>query len=69
MYRGAVVGLLLGLLLWWSEYDLAEGLLQKPHLIILPVALGIFIVGLRNRMKKVGSWDPESIAQNRNGRV
>ena len=69
MDRGAVVGLLIGLLLWWSEYEPAEGLLQKPHLIILPVAFGIGIVALRNRRKKVGAWDPETIARNRSGRV
>ncbi|MBY6015195.1 MULTISPECIES: hypothetical protein [Sphingomonadales] len=67
--RGAAIGLLFGLLLWWSAFEPAEGLFQKPHLIILPAAFGIVIVGLRNRKKKVGSWDPETIAQNRDGRV
>ncbi|WP_335733286.1 hypothetical protein [Qipengyuania sp.] len=69
MNRGAVIGLLFGLLLWWSEFEPAAGLLQKPHLIVLPAAFGIVIVGLRNRKKKVGSWDREAIAQNRDGRV
>ena len=67
--RGAAIGLLFGLLLWWSAFESAEGLFQKPQLIILPVAFSIFIVGLRNRKKKVGDWDPETIEQNRDGRV
>ncbi len=69
MNRGAGIGLFFGLLLWWSEFEPAEGLLQKPQLILLPVAFGIVIVALRNRKKKVGSWDPETIAQNRDGHV
>ena len=69
MDRGALVGLLIGVLLWWSEYEPNEGLFQKTYLIILPVAFGIGSVALRNRRKRVGAWDPETIARNRRGRV
>ncbi len=69
MNRGLVIGLFIGGLLWWGAYEPSEGLFQNSQLIIFPAAMGILIVTLRNRMKKVGAWDPEIIARNRRGRV
>ena len=65
---GAIVGFAIGLVIWWSEYDRAEGLFQRPQLIIVPTALGILVVSLRNRRKKVGAYNPEIIERNRRGR-
>ena len=64
---GAIVGLAIGFLVWWSAYDSAAGLLQNPQLIIVPAAIGILIVSLRNRRKKVGPFDPETIERNKRG--
>ena len=64
---GAIVGLAIGFLIWWSAYDQAAGLLQDPQLIIVPVAIGILAVSLRNRRKKVGPYDPEIIERNKRG--
>lgn len=69
MDKGALVGFVIGALLWWSAYEPAAGLFQNPHLIILPVAFGIGIVALRDRRRKVGAWDPETAARNRRGRL
>jgi hypothetical protein len=69
MDKGGAVGLLIGGLLWWSAYEPAESLFQNPQLIIVPAAIGVFIVALRNRRKKVGPWDPETIARNARGQV
>ena len=66
---GALVGFLVGLALWWSAYEPAEGLFQNVRLILLSAASGMAIVLLRNRWKKVGAWDPETVAQNRRGRL
>lgn len=64
---GAIVGLLVGVAVWWSAYDPGAGLLQKPHLLIVPAALGMFVVSLRNRRKKVGPYDPEPVERNKRG--
>ena len=66
---GAIVGLAVGLLVWWSAYDPAAGLLQNSQLVIVPAAVGVLVVSLRNRWKKVGPYDPEIIERNKSGVV
>lgn len=66
---GLAVGLVIGVLVWWSSYVPADGLLQKPQLVVVPAAFGILIVNIRNRRKKVGPYDLEVIARNKRGRV
>ena len=66
---GAMVGLAVGLLFCWSAYDPASGLLQKLNLILVPTTAGMLVVNLRNRRKKVGSYDPETIERNKRGVV
>ena len=69
MTVGAVIGLVVGFLLWWGEYVPGKGLLQNPQLVVIPAAIAVLIVTVRNRRKKVGSYDPEAIARNKRGRV
>jgi hypothetical protein len=57
---GALGGTIVGAFLWWSAYEPGLGLFQKPQLIVVPSAFGIFIVSMRNRRKKVGAWDPKN---------
>ena len=64
---GAIVGLAIGFLVWWSAYDAAAGLLQNPQLVIVPAAVGMLVVSWRNRRKKVGPYDPEIIERNKRG--
>ena len=52
---GALVGFIVGLVLWWNAYEPAEGLFRNARLILLSVAFGMAIVLLRNRWKKVGA--------------
>jgi hypothetical protein len=66
---GGIVGFAIALVIWWSAYDPARGLLQHPQLLIAPVAAGIFIVTLRNRHKKVGPFDPDVRARSESGQV
>lgn len=66
---GAIVGLAVGVLLWWPAYDPAAGLLQNPQLVIVPAAIGVLIVNLHNRWKKVGPYDPKTIDRNKRGAV
>jgi hypothetical protein len=66
---GAIAGLAIGLLVWWSAYDPTSGLLQKPQLVVVPAAVGMLVVSLRNRRKKVGPYDPEIIECNKRGAV
>ena len=66
---GFLVGLVFGLLLWWGSHDPSRGILENAGLIIVCAAMGIFIVDLRNRRKKVGHYDPQIIAENKRGRV
>ena len=67
MNVGTLVGLAVGVLLWWSAYDPRAGLLQNPQLLVVPAAAGIFVVNWRNRRKKVGPYDPAVIRRNRRG--
>lgn len=64
---GALLGLAFGFLLWWSAYDARKGLLQNAQLVLVPVAIGVFVVSLRNRRKKVGPYDPDVIERNKRG--
>lgn len=66
---GSIVGLAVGVLVWWSAYDPAAGLLQNPQLVIVPTAFGVLVVSLRNRWKKVDPYDPEIIERNKSGVV
>ncbi|WP_380871461.1 hypothetical protein [Sphingomonas sp. DBB INV C78] len=69
MNVGVGIGLIVGMLAWWSSYAPGAGLFQNPQLVIVPVAIGIVIVTVRNRRRKVGPYDPELIARNKHGRV
>ncbi|WP_200928337.1 hypothetical protein [Sphingobium sp. Leaf26] len=69
MVTGVVCGLLAGAVLWWNSYIPGAGLFQNPQLFLIPAALGIVVVSLRNKRKKVGPYDPEVVALNRHGRV
>ena len=69
MTVGIAVGLVIGVLLWWGSYVPSQGLFQNPQLVIVPAAIGILIVNVRNRRKKVGPYDPAVIARNKRGRV
>ena len=68
MEIGALMGLFVGALLWWSAYESGGGPLQKPHLIVVPAALGILVVSVRNKRKRVGPYHPNTIKRNRSGR-
>lgn len=69
METGMIVGGLVGAPLWWINYLPGGGLFQNLHLIICPAAVGIGIVASRNKRERVGYYDPETIAQNKRGRV
>jgi len=64
-----VIGLVVGVLLWWGSYVPSEGIFQNPQLVIGPAAIAILIVAVRNRRKKVGPYDPEVIARNKRGKL
>ncbi|MEA3387844.1 hypothetical protein [Sphingobium sp. CCH11-B1] len=69
MATGVVCGLLVGAALWWNNYIPGAGLFQNPQLLLIPAALGIAVVSLCNKRKKVGPYDPNLVALNRHGRV
>lgn len=66
---GMLVGLIVGARLWWRAYEPGAGLMQKSQLLLVPAALGALAVSLRNKRKKVGPYDPETIARNKRGRL
>ncbi|BAK64920.1 hypothetical protein SLG_02450 [Sphingobium sp. SYK-6] len=66
---GGFAGLLLGAILWWFHHLPGAGLFHDLHLLVVPAALGAFLVALRNSRMKVGAHDPRIVAQNRRGRV
>lgn len=69
MTVGITIGLVIGVLLWWSSYVPSKSLFQNPQLVIVPMAIAIVIVSMRNKRRKVGAYDPETIARNKRGRV
>ena len=69
MMTGVMGGLIIGALLWWSRYVPGGGLFQNLQLFLMPAVLGIAIVSLRNKLKKVGSYDPDAAALNKRGRI
>ncbi len=69
MTFGIAVGLTVGILLWWSSYVPSKGIFQNLQLIVVPAAIAIVIVSVRNRRKKVGPYNPKTIARNKRGRV
>lgn len=64
---GLLFGLFVGALVWWWAYDPQQGFLQKPQLLIVPAALGVLIVNIRNKRRKAGPFDPEIIERNKRG--
>lgn len=69
MATGVFCGLSVGVVLWWNSYIPGAGLFQNLQLLLIPAALGIVVVSLRNRRKKIGPYDSALIALNRRGRV
>ena len=69
MKVGMLVGLVVGVLLWWDAYEPGGGLLQNLRLLLGPIALGATFVGVRNWHRQVGPFDPDIIAENKRGRV
>ena len=66
---GLALGLGAGALLWLEAYEPGRGLTQNLQLLLVPGALGAALVGLRNWRREVGPFDPEVIAENKQGRV
>jgi hypothetical protein len=69
MTLGLSLGLLVGALFWWSRYAPGGGLFQNPQLLLVPAAIGTVVVGFRNKRKKVGPYDPDTISKNERGRL
>jgi hypothetical protein len=69
MTIGMAIGLAVGALLWWGNYDPGAGMFQNMQLLIGPAALAILIVSIRNKRKKAGPYDPDIIARNKRGRL
>lgn len=57
---GALIGLAAGSLVWWSAYEPNAGTFQNPQLVLVPAAIGILVVSMRNKRKKVGPYDPKN---------
>ncbi|HEX7874743.1 MAG TPA: hypothetical protein VF475_17665 [Sphingobium sp.] len=69
MKIGLIFGFLAGAILWWSSFVSGGGWFQNPHIVVLPMALGVAAVSWRNRRAKVGFYDPEIIERNKQGRA
>lgn len=69
MSVGIILGLFIGSLLWWGSFVPGKGIFQNLQLVIVPAALAIVIVSVRNKRKKAGPYNPEVTVKNRRGRV
>ena len=66
---GAAIGLAIGGLLWLAAYEPGLGLFQNAKPLLVPVAVGILVVIVRNWRKQVGPFDPDVQESNKQGRV
>jgi hypothetical protein len=48
---GFMAGLMAGIATWWSSFEPGTGTFQRPQLVVVPAAIGILIVILRNRRR------------------
>ena len=69
MEIGAAIGLTVGVLLWWDAYEPGRGLFQNAKFLLVPVAMGILVVIVRNWLKQVGPFDPDVQESNKQGRL
>jgi len=69
METGFICGLAIGTLLWWWAFLPGGGLFQNLQMLLIPAAVGIVVVSLRNRKMSVGFYDPEIVARNKRGRA
>ena len=69
MEIGAAIGLIVGILLWWDAYEPGLGLFQNARFLLVPVAMGILVVIVRNWLKQVGPFDPDVQESNKQGRL
>ncbi len=69
MEIGLLCGLLIGAGLWAIGFVPGGGWFQNPHLLLLPAAAGVVVVIIRNRREQVGFHDPETMDQNKRGRI
>lgn len=69
MAIGIAAGVVVGALMWWRAYVPDAGVFQNPQLIVVPAALGVLVVSIRNKREKIGPYDPETIERNKKGRV
>lgn len=63
------IGLVVGVVLWLGRYDHRHAIFQNVSLIIVPIATSVVVVSFRNRRKRVGPFEPDTIARNNRGRV
>ena len=64
-----MIGFVCGLLVWWGGSDARESWFDVAGNLVSFAALGLGVALFRNRWKKVGPWDPDTIAKNKRGRV
>jgi hypothetical protein len=57
---GVLVGLIVGIAIWWSAFEPRMGIFQQPQLIVVPAALGVLIVILRNKRRATGHLDTDA---------
>lgn len=58
MTVGIAVGLLVGILFWWSSYVPNKGMFQQLQLVLFPPVIAILIISARNRRKKMATMTP-----------
>lgn len=67
MVVGIAIGSAVGALAWWSSYVPGAGMFQNMQLILVPIALAIVIVSIRNKHRKVGPYEHATVARNKQG--
>lgn len=65
---GAFAGVLIGAIVWGSQYEAGRSLFHDLHLLVIPAAVGMLAVDKRNKRKQVGPYHPNTIERNRKGR-
>jgi hypothetical protein len=66
---GLMIGIVIGIAIWWSAFQPGMGLFQRPQLIVVPTALAALVVILQNKKLRATHSKTKEELQNHGGEL